>query len=240
MRSIRNFSQPKDRILGTSEIAGHREDHVSTSSQSLLGQQTNGMSQLISEFPASPHMAVQGDLRRPVYGILGVPFDALDVQTLLDNIVAAVSAGQPFLISTPNVNFLMASRTNPEFRESLLQSDLCLVDGMPIIWIARLLGLPIGGRLAGSDLFDTLKSRAATGRRLKVFLFGGGEGVAEGVAKSLNLAADGMECVGTLNPGFGSVEELSRRRYHRCHQFKPGRSAGGVSERRQGAEVVAA
>jgi N-acetylglucosaminyldiphosphoundecaprenol N-acetyl-beta-D-mannosaminyltransferase len=181
---------------------------VSTSSQSLLGQQ--GMSQLISEFPASPNMAVQGDLRRPVYGILGVPFDALDVQTLLDNIVAAASAGQPFLISTPNVNFLMASRTNREFRESLLQSDLCLVDGMPIIWIARLLGLPIGGRLAGSDLFDTLKSRAATGRRLKVFLFGGGEGVAEGVAKSLNLAADGMECVGTLNPGFGSVEELSR------------------------------
>ena len=41
-------------------------------------------------------------------------------------------------------------------------------------------------------------------------MFGGGEGVAEGVAQSLNLQADGMECVGTLNPGFGSVEELSR------------------------------
>jgi N-acetylglucosaminyldiphosphoundecaprenol N-acetyl-beta-D-mannosaminyltransferase len=168
------------------------------------------MSQLISEVPGSHRLAAQGDLRRPVYGILGVPFDALDVQTLLDNIVAAVSAGKPFLISTPNVNFLMASRANREFRESLLLSDLCLVDGMPIVWIARLLGLPIGRRLAGSDLFDTLKSRAATGRRLKVFLFGGGAGVAEGVARSLNLEADGMECVGTLNPGFGSVEELSR------------------------------
>ena len=198
------------------------------------------MSQLISEFPASPHMAVQGDLRRPVYGILGVPFDALDVQTLLDNIVAAVSAGQPFLISTPNVNFLMASRTNPEFRESLLQSDLCLVDGMPIIWIARLLGLPIGGRLAGSDLFDTLKSRAATGRRLKVFLFGGGEGVAEGVAKSLNLAADGMECVGTLNPGFGSVEELSREEIIDAINASQADLLAVFLERRQGAEVVAA
>jgi N-acetylglucosaminyldiphosphoundecaprenol N-acetyl-beta-D-mannosaminyltransferase len=168
------------------------------------------MSPPISEFPGSQHLSVPGDLRRAVYGILGVPFDALDFQTLLESIVAAVNAGRPFLISTPNVNFLMASRTDRGFRESLLQSDLSLVDGMPIIWIARLLGLPIGGRLAGSDLFDTLKSRAATGRRLKVFLFGGGDGVAEEVAKSLNLQADGMECVGTLNPGFGSVEELSR------------------------------
>jgi len=167
------------------------------------------MLRLISEVPGSHPPAVPGDLRRAVYGILGVPFDALDFQTLLENIVAAVSAGKPFLISTPNVNFLMASRGNREFRESLLLSDLCLVDGMPIVWIARLLGLPLRRRLAGSDLFDSLKSRPATGRRLKVFLFGGGEGVAEAVAESLNLRADGMECVGTLNPGFGSVEELS-------------------------------
>jgi N-acetylglucosaminyldiphosphoundecaprenol N-acetyl-beta-D-mannosaminyltransferase len=167
------------------------------------------MLRLISDVPASHSPTESADLCRTVYGILGVPFDALDFPTLLERIVAAVGAGTPFLISTPNVNFVMASRSDREFRESLLLSDLCLVDGMPIVWIARLLGLPLHRRLAGSDLFDALKSRTMTGRRLKVFLFGGGEGVAEAVAESLNRQDDGMECVGTLNPGFGSVEELS-------------------------------
>jgi N-acetylglucosaminyldiphosphoundecaprenol N-acetyl-beta-D-mannosaminyltransferase len=158
---------------------------------------------------ASTNLPAQDDFSRGVFGILGIPFDALDLATLLKSIGAAANGGVPFLVSTPNVNFLMASRSNSEFRESLLLSDLCLVDGMPIIWISRLLGIPIGDRLAGSDLFDTLKSRSATGRRLKVFLFGGGEGVAERVSKTLNTEATEMECVGTLNPGFGSVEELS-------------------------------
>jgi N-acetylglucosaminyldiphosphoundecaprenol N-acetyl-beta-D-mannosaminyltransferase len=158
---------------------------------------------------ASDISVTLGDLGRVVYGILGVPFDALDFPDVVENITAAAAAREPLLISTPNVNFLIASHTSPEFRESLLLSDLCLVDGMPILWIARLLRIPIADRVAGSDLFDTLKSRQAPDRRLKVFLFGGGAGVAEHVSQTLNAESPGMECVGTLNPGFGSVEDLS-------------------------------
>ena len=103
----------------------------------------------------------------------------------------------------------MTSRKNHEFREALLLSDICPADGMPIIWIARLLGLPIKTRLAGSDLFDTLKARMRTGRRMRVFLFGGSEDAATRVGEILNTQTDSMECVGSLNPGFGSVEEMS-------------------------------
>jgi N-acetylglucosaminyldiphosphoundecaprenol N-acetyl-beta-D-mannosaminyltransferase len=44
---------------------------------------------------------------------------------------------------------------------------------------------------------------------LKVFLFGGAEGVADIVSKSLNAENGGMACVGALNPGFGSIAEMS-------------------------------
>jgi N-acetylglucosaminyldiphosphoundecaprenol N-acetyl-beta-D-mannosaminyltransferase len=57
-----------------------------------------------------------------------------------------------------------------------------------------------------------MRSRKQTGLRLKTFLFGGGEGVAETVSKNLNLEADGINCVGTLNPGFGTIEEMSTER----------------------------
>jgi N-acetylglucosaminyldiphosphoundecaprenol N-acetyl-beta-D-mannosaminyltransferase len=90
-----------------------------------------------------------------------------------------------------------------------LISDLCTADGMPIVWIARLMGLPIRSRIAGSDIFEALKRRQRGGRRLKVFLFGGGAGVATAAAEAMNSGGSGICCVGALFPGFGSVEEMS-------------------------------
>ncbi|XSC45485.1 WecB/TagA/CpsF family glycosyltransferase [Bradyrhizobium sp. RDT10] len=91
----------------------------------------------------------------------------------------------------------------------MLLSDLCLADGMPLIWIAKLLRIPIHERIAGSDLFGRLKSANGTGRRLRVFLLGGAEGLAAAVGARLNVERGGLECVGVLNPGFGTIEEMS-------------------------------
>src|SRR6266702_4979002 len=142
------------------------------------------------------------DLSRIVFGVLGLPLDVLGLEDLLQRIDHAVGARTSFLLSTPNVNFLMMSRSDPEFRESLLMSDLCAVDGMPLVWIAKLLGIPLRERLSGSDIFEALRSRV-TARKLTVFFFGGSDGVALTVSKKLNQEAAGLKCVGVLNPGFG-------------------------------------
>lgn len=153
--------------------------------------------------------ATADDLSRNVYGFLGISLDAIDFTTLLQSMEAAAGGALPFLISTPNVNFLVTSQWNIEFRESVLLSDLCLADGMPLIWMAKLLRIPINERIAGSDLFGRLKSINGTVRPLKVFLFGGADGLAATVCKKLNAEKCGLECVGFLNPGFGSIEEMS-------------------------------
>jgi N-acetylglucosaminyldiphosphoundecaprenol N-acetyl-beta-D-mannosaminyltransferase len=149
------------------------------------------------------------DLSREVFGVFGLPLDALDLGDLLQRIDYVVNARAPFLLSTPNVNFLMMSRSNPAFRESLLMSDLCPADGMPLVWIARLMGIPLRERLSGSDIFVALRSRSSFERRLKVFMFGGAEGVAAKVRETLNQEDGGLTCVGVLNPGFGSIAEMS-------------------------------
>ena len=64
-------------------------------------------------------------------------------------------------------------------------------------------------RVAGSDLFGRLKSANEAGRRLRVFLLGGAEGLAAAVGARLNAERGGLECVGVLNPGFGTIEEMS-------------------------------
>lgn len=155
------------------------------------------------------HIRKVEDLSRNVFGLLGLPLDAVDFPTLLQAMEVAAGNALPFLISTPNVNFLVTSLSNGGFRESILLSDLCLADGMPLIWIAKLLRIPINERIAGSDLFGRLKSTNNSVRRLRVFLLGGADGLAATVGEKLNAQRCGLECVGVLNPGFGTIEEMS-------------------------------
>jgi N-acetylglucosaminyldiphosphoundecaprenol N-acetyl-beta-D-mannosaminyltransferase len=150
------------------------------------------------------------DLSREVYGILGVPIDAVDIPTVVQNIEMASGDKAPYLISTPNLNFLITGWGDWEFRRSLLLSDLCPVDGVPIVWIARLLGVPIKSRVAGSDIFDALKvAKKGAKPPLKVFLFGGPDGVAQAASVALNNSFAGVNCVGTCYPGYCSLEEMS-------------------------------
>ena len=58
-----------------------------------------------------------GQLSREVYGLLGMPVDVVDMAAVLPRIDSAISDATPFLMSTANLNFLMMSRTDTEFRD---------------------------------------------------------------------------------------------------------------------------
>jgi len=154
------------------------------------------------------------DLKRNVYCILGIPVDAVAIEDALGRIRAAAAAKAPLLLSTANLNFLTQSRRDPEFRESLLASDLCTADGISIIWIARLLGVPLQTRVAGADILDVLRTARCTSpaAKLKVFLFGVTDAIAAAAARTLNDGQGSVTCVGWLSPGFGSVDEMSTNR----------------------------
>ena len=92
--------------------------------------------------------------------------DAVDMATVLHRIMAA-GGSSALLISTANPQLFDCQPTDEEFRETLLRSDRT-ADGTPIVWIARLLGLPIHQRIAGSDIFDALKTAQNPVHHLKV------------------------------------------------------------------------
>jgi N-acetylglucosaminyldiphosphoundecaprenol N-acetyl-beta-D-mannosaminyltransferase len=154
-------------------------------------------------------IGTRDDLSRDVYCVLGMPIDAGDMPSVLSAIDAAAGVGAPFFISTPNLNYLVNMQSDVDFRHSVLQSDLCTADGMPIVLIARLFGIPIKSRVAGSDIFDALRDRRGRDNPLKVFMFGGAEGVAAAACQKLNAKPGGLYCVGWHDPGFGSVEGMS-------------------------------
>ncbi|HEY8708450.1 MAG TPA: WecB/TagA/CpsF family glycosyltransferase [Burkholderiaceae bacterium] len=147
------------------------------------------------------------DFERKVYCLFGLPFDAVDMDTASRSLRAAALGRTRCFLSTPNLNFVIAAQTDPAFRDSVLHSDLSVADGMPLVWVARLLRIPLPERVPGSALFERL--RAATGRPIEVFFFGGADGVAERACGRLNAAASGLHCAGFDAPGFGSVESMS-------------------------------
>ena len=140
-----------------------------------------------------------------------MPIDVGGMATVLSRIDVAAATRRPLFISAPNLNYLINVQSDLDFRESLLQSDLCPADGMPIVWIARLVGVPLKHRVAGSDLFDALKARHNVANPLKVFFFGAPEGIAAAACRALNAQPSGVCCVGSHYPGFGSLEDMSRK-----------------------------
>jgi len=171
--------------------------------------------ELLADLEAAPRSASLpaprwDDLGRDVYCVLGIPIDAIDMPTLVRIVERAAAEKAAFLLSTPNLNFLINSKVDPEFRETLILSELCIADGMAVVWMARLMGLPIKERVAGSDMLEALKADNSRSGSLKLFLFGGAEGVVEQAANTLNRSGSRLRCVGSLFPGFGSVEDMSR------------------------------
>ena len=99
------------------------------------------------------------DLGRNVFCLLGAIVDNIAMPEALDRIETAIRARTPFLIATPNINFIVNAILDDEFKQTLIFSDLCLPDGMWLVRLGRLLGIPLTDRVAGSDLLEALKSR---------------------------------------------------------------------------------
>ncbi len=154
--------------------------------------------------------AADGDAR-DVVCILGLPFDAITLQDAVQRVRDAIHARRRLFLSTPNLNFLIGSRSDAAFRRSVVDSDLSVADGMPLVWMSRLLGTPLPERVTGSDLFERLRNEPLPPGRspIRVYFYGGPPGAAEAAARRLNAGSSAMVCVGYESPGFGSVEELS-------------------------------
>jgi N-acetylglucosaminyldiphosphoundecaprenol N-acetyl-beta-D-mannosaminyltransferase len=133
----------------------------------------------------------------------------------------AISERKRCFLSTPNLNFAVACLSDSSFRNSVLQSDVSLADGWPVVACAHLSRTRLPQRVAGSSLFDRL-CRSAHRPELSVYFFGGPDGAAAKACSQLNQAKQGTRCVGFDAPGFASVEEMSTvEQINRINQAQP-------------------
>ncbi len=140
-------------------------------------------------------------------GLLGVPFDNVTKVEAVARIEAMIATRQPHYVVTANVDFLVQAQRDVELQRILLEADLVLCDGTPLLWASRWLGNPLPERAAGSDVVPLL-IRAAAEKGHRIFLLGGGLNVAAEAAGRLQKQYPALVISGHYSPPFCDLLEM--------------------------------
>lgn len=139
--------------------------------------------------------------------MLGVPFDPVTLAGAVDEVEGMIEARTPSYVVTANVDFLVQSQRDPELRRILVDANLVLCDGTPLVWAARWLGNPLPERVAGADLAPLLLRRAAE-RGWRVFFLGAGPGVAEEAARRIAMEYPTLPAIAHYSPPFQPLHKM--------------------------------
>lgn len=157
--------------------------------------------------PRDAQRQIVPDFSRSVYCLQGLVCDVVTMEEATQRLLLSIKEARRCNVATPNASFLRLIRSDADFRDAVLASDLSVVDGMPLVWLARALGISVPHRVCGSDLFEALMRRS--GDRTSAFFFGATDEVGRRVRERLNTGTSGVRCAGAYAPGFGTVESMS-------------------------------
>lgn len=142
--------------------------------------------------------------------LLGIPVDNLSMAEAVDNIFSMIDAyardGIPRQVATVNVDFVVNTLTwrlgrirHPELIDILRRADMVTADGMPIVWISKLIGNPLKERVTGADLVPRLAEEAAK-RQKSLYFLGGRDGVGEQTSQVLKQRYPDLKIAGVDSP----------------------------------------
>jgi N-acetylglucosaminyldiphosphoundecaprenol N-acetyl-beta-D-mannosaminyltransferase len=145
------------------------------------------------------------NLDHPI-AVLGLPLDSLSAEAAVDVIEGLILSGGTHQIATANLDFWLNSLADTHLHRIIAGCSLVLPDGMPLVWVSKLLGCPLADRVTGVDLVPRLAELAAR-KGYGVFLLGGKGDVAERARGVLMQKYPNLRIVGTYAP---SEEEMER------------------------------
>lgn len=134
--------------------------------------------------------------------LLNTQVDNLSMDEAVIAIETLINNGKFNYVVTPNVDHIVKLEEDDEFKKVYEEANLVLTDGMPLIWISKMLKTPIKEKVSGSDIFPKICEMAAQ-RGYKIFLLGAAEGIANKAAENLRKKYPGLNIVGTYSPSYG-------------------------------------
>lgn len=143
----------------------------------------------------------------PISTLLGIPFHRVTMEQTLEVCERLLEdRSEPSYLVTANVDFTYLASKNPALREFIFHSDLVICDGLPLVWLSKLLaGETLPERVAGSDLGLPLLEVCAR-RGFSVYFLGSDEKTLGELERVLSERLPDLRVAGHCSPPIGPVE----------------------------------
>jgi len=137
------------------------------------------------------------EVPKRVIKVIGSPVTASPFDAQIKMMVEWANSHESKVVCVANVHMLMEAYRHPEFFSVLKNADIVTPDGMPLVWMMRLMGAWDQNRVAGMDILVSV-SKLAQEQNLKVFFLGSKATILERMRKKMehefpDLQIAGME-----------------------------------------------
>jgi N-acetylglucosaminyldiphosphoundecaprenol N-acetyl-beta-D-mannosaminyltransferase len=131
----------------------------------------------------------------PAINVVGSPITALPFATQIELMLKWASRHESKVVCVANTHMLMEAYWHPALSSVLKSADLVTPDGMPIVWMMRLMGASEQNRLAGMDFFWSL-CQLAPRRNISMFFLGSEETILERMRTKLEQKFPDLQIAG--------------------------------------------
>lgn len=114
--------------------------------------------------------------------VLGYPLDVVTASEAARRVAQLAFAADGATVVTLNPEIVVRAEREPRLRRAISRADLCVADGVGIVWAARRAGVPLPGRVPGVELAEAAMREG--GAALRVYFLGARPGVAERAAEA--------------------------------------------------------
>lgn len=134
--------------------------------------------------------------------LLNTYVNNVSMDETIANIEQLISQDKKSYVVAINVDVVMKIENDTYLKKIVDAADMVLVDGKPLVWIAKWHKKPVKEKISGSDLVPLLCKTAAE-KGYSIFILGGKEGIALQAKNKLEEEMPNINIVGTYSPPFG-------------------------------------
>jgi N-acetylglucosaminyldiphosphoundecaprenol N-acetyl-beta-D-mannosaminyltransferase len=137
--------------------------------------------------------------------VVKLPVDVLNLDTLIASLDELRAAGGG-RVCFANVHMVMEAYDDPHFREAVRSADFVVPDGMPLVWMQKLLGRGDATRVRGkSVMVEVLRRAGAKGS--SVGFYGGTPKVLDAVRRRATAEFPQLSVSYAFSPPFRTVSD---------------------------------
>ncbi|MDO4305298.1 MAG: WecB/TagA/CpsF family glycosyltransferase [Eubacteriales bacterium] len=154
--------------------------------------------------------------------LLNTYVNNLNFEEAVRSIDQLILKGIPAFVVEINVDVVLKLENDSYFKEIADRADMVLVDGQPLVWIAKWHKRPVKEKVSGSDLVLGI-CKLAQDKGYTIFILGGRNGVSEQAAENLRKDFPDIVIAGTYEPplGFDKDEEELKKINHMISRVHP-------------------